>query len=51
VDILLGKRINEMPVSSDRMAARVTCMTMIKNDPAYLVAGDEDGVVRIWDAG
>ncbi|OXG25397.1 hypothetical protein C367_03219 [Cryptococcus neoformans Ze90-1] len=36
----------------DRLDAAVTCMKIVRgpeeNDKKYLVAGDEDGVIRIW---
>ncbi|KIR99396.1 hypothetical protein L804_03024 [Cryptococcus deuterogattii 2001/935-1] len=36
----------------DRLDAAITCMKLIRgpeeNDKMYLVAGDEDGVIRIW---
>lgn len=38
--------------SVDRLDAAVTCMKIVRgpeeNDKKYLVAGDEDGVIRIW---
>lgn len=49
-NILSGKSSAEETLSSDRLDARVTCMKIIRNETPYLVAGDEDGVVRIWDA-
>lgn len=33
----------------DRLESPVTCMRLIQAQRRYLVAGDEDGVVRIWD--
>lgn len=50
-DILSGSSTpDEAVLSSDRLEARVSCMKIVKNSRDYLVAGDEDGVVRIWDA-
>jgi hypothetical protein len=36
-------------VSTDRLDSPVTCMRMVEIDKRYLIAGDEDGAVRIWD--
>lgn len=33
----------------DRLASPVTCMRLIHAQQPYLVAGDEDGAVRIWN--
>ncbi|KAI9633004.1 uncharacterized protein MKK02DRAFT_40384 [Dioszegia hungarica] len=37
-------------LSADRLDSRITCLKLIQSDPPYLVAGDEDGAIRIWDA-
>lgn len=36
-------------VSADRLDAPVTCMTIVGRQVRYLVAGDDDGAIRIWD--
>lgn len=36
-------------ISGDRLDSSVTCMKVVGLEKRYLVAGDEDGVVRIWD--
>jgi hypothetical protein len=36
-------------VSVDRLDSPVTCMKVIGREKRFLVAGDEDGAVRIWD--
>jgi hypothetical protein len=36
-------------LSTDRLDAPVTCMRTLGSKMRYLVAGDDDGAVRIWD--
>jgi hypothetical protein len=36
-------------LSMDRLDAPVTCMRVAGSNKRYLVAGDEDGAVRIWN--
>lgn len=33
----------------DRLESLVTCMKIVGREKRFLVAGDEDGAVRIWD--
>jgi hypothetical protein len=36
-------------MSMDRLDSPMTCMKVIGGEKRFLVAGDEDGAVRIWD--
>ena len=35
--------------SIDRLDSPITCMKVVGREKRFLVAGDEDGAVRIWD--
>jgi hypothetical protein len=52
IDVLSGKLQPADIPSVDRLASAVACMTVVRPDreAAYLFAGDEDGMLRIWDA-
>ncbi len=52
-DVLLGTPIHDDgDISADRLDSPVTCMKVVTaGRDRYLVAGDDDGVVRIWSAG
>ncbi|ORY34903.1 hypothetical protein BCR39DRAFT_515490 [Naematelia encephala] len=49
--ILQGKTgSSDDAMSSDRLDSAVTCVRLVQGDQRYLLAGDEDGSVRIWNA-
>ena len=35
--------------SMDRLDSPIACMKVVGREKRFLVAGDEDGAVRIWD--
>jgi hypothetical protein len=50
LDILAGATASEeSAVESDRLDSPVTCMRIVQLDKRYLIAGDEDGAVRVWN--
>lgn len=36
-------------MEADRLDSSVTCMLIVELDKRYLIAGDKDGTVRVWD--
>ena len=54
MDYLQNKRIESSSLGTDRLDSRISCIKLINSPLAeggqYLVAGDEDGVIRIWTA-
>jgi hypothetical protein len=52
VDVLSGTLVPADTPTVDRLASAVTCITIVQPERGlrYLIAGDEDGIVRVWDA-
>ena len=50
-DVLQDVIIRDDAVSADRLDATVSCMKVVNHQGLgnFVVAGDEDGVVRIWN--
>lgn len=36
-------------ISIDRSDSPVSCMKIVGREKRFLVAGDEDGAIRVWD--
>ena len=51
-DVLSGRLQPMDNATVDRLPSAVTCMVVVHpdRDMSYLVAGDEDGMLRIWGA-
>lgn len=50
--VLTGESASDAGPHSDRMDSPVTVLKVVRRGPGedLLVAGDEDGIVRIWHA-